>query len=392
MHPKHFVAGRRSRQYFFVPIGIKAAFLVIFWALPLGVPLLIMVLSDFVISNVHRAALGWANLGGYRCVQPPTFASQEAVFQRGHQLGIRMHDTAIDYGRGFAEEGLGLAWTQSAIPRNELRIQSKVLRQIVAPKSGDEYREAGLWRCPEPYSQQITHWDWSYEGTLEQARQSRQRLRIEHHDGLALHDPAEAVADGGMALQDLGEGALTALRDLQEEGLLREIGIGTKVIDILPSLVRLYPGVFSYFMIMNYNLLDHQACVEESIPLCRDEGIQLFMAGPYASGILASSLDEIDPTFYYRRATPEMIRVVQRLAALAREFDLPSLRPVALQFVAANPAFSRIILGGRTAEEIEENISNLSYPVPADFWVRLREEKIGGKPIIHPQAPLPELS
>jgi D-threo-aldose 1-dehydrogenase len=303
-----------------------------------------------------------------------------------------MHDTAIDYGRGFAEEGLGLAWTQSAIPRNQLRIQSKVLRQIVPPQSGDKYREAGLWCCPEPYAQQITDWDWSYHGTLEQARQSRQRLRIEYHDGLALHDPAEAVAGGRMTLEDLGHEALRALRDLKEKGLLREIGIGTKVIDILPSLVRLYPGVFSYFMIMNYNLLDHHACVQELIPLCREHDIQLFLAGPYASGILASALDEIDPTFYYRRATPEMIRIVQRLAALAREFDLPSLRPIAVQFVAANPAFSRIIFGGRTVQEIEENISNLSYPVPADLWMRLRQEKIGGKPIIHPQAPLPELS
>src|SRR5437868_971108 len=118
---------------------------------------------------VERAALGWANLGGLACATAPTHADQRAVFEHAHQLGVRMHDTAIDYGRGFAEIGLGLAWTETRIRREELRIQSKVLRKIIAPNEGQKYREAGLWNCPEPYSRMITTWDWSYEGVLRQA-------------------------------------------------------------------------------------------------------------------------------------------------------------------------------------------------------------------------------
>jgi len=122
---------------------------------------------------IERAALGWANLGGYACSQPPAVADQRAVFDCAHRLGVRMHDTAIDYGRGFAEKGLGLAWTQTGIARNELRIQSKVLRRIVRPKEGQQYREAGSWRCPEPYAGLVTEWDWSYAGVVQQARASR---------------------------------------------------------------------------------------------------------------------------------------------------------------------------------------------------------------------------
>jgi D-threo-aldose 1-dehydrogenase len=301
-----------------------------------------------------------------------------------------MHDSAIDYGRGFAEEGLGRAWTEGGIGRDELRIQSKVLRRIVAPKAGQEYREAGLWCCPAPYAGRITDWDWSYKGTLQQARQSRERLRIGYHDGLALHDPAEAMGQGGLRIEDLGAGTLRALRDLQGKGMLRDIGVGTKQIDILAELARAWPGVFDYFMIMNYNLLDHEACLNWLIPLCQDQGIELFLAGPYASGILASSLEELDPTFYYRAATTGQRSVVKRLAALAREYGLQSLKPVAVQFVAANEAFSRIVFGGRTAEEIEENLGNLVYPVPAEFWSRLRKERVNGKALIHPSAPLPK--
>lgn len=341
------------------------------------------------MKDVERAALGWANLGGYACAKPPTHSDQQSVFERAHQLGVRTQDTAIDYGRGFAEEGLGSAWTASKIPRRELRIQSKVLRRIVTPGLGQHYREAGLWTCPEPYASRITTWDWSYAGVMEQASESRQRLCVDYHDGLALHDPAEA-REAGMQLRDLDSGASAALRDLKQQGLLREIGIGTKEIDIVLELLRLYPKVFDYVMIMNYNLLDHHRCIDELIPCCQDEGIRLFLAGPYASGILTSSTSEVNPLLYYKQAEGDVLRKTGLLMQLAREYEMSSLRPAAVQFVAANPAFSRIVFGGRSASEIEENIGNLSFPIPREFWKRLRETKLDDKPLIHPKAPLPE--
>ena len=339
----------------------------------------------------ERAALGWANLGGYACAQPPTHSDQRAVFERAHQLGVRMHDTAIDYGRGFSELGLGLAWTELGIPRKELRIQSKVLRKIVPPTAGKEYREAGLWNCPEPYSHYITTWDWSYDGVLKQAEESRSRLRIDYHDGLALHDPIEAMNEAGLRLADLESTGLAALRDLKQRGLLREIGVGTKEISILPELLRLYRGVFDYFMIMNYNLLDHDRCIDELIPLAEDHGISLFLAGPYASGILATPFDQINTTFYYRPAPLEVVSKVECLIRLAREFGLNSLRRAAVQFVVANSTFSKIVFGGRTPAELEENVSYLIDPLPSEFWRRLRHQKCDGRPLIHPCAPLFEV-
>ena len=341
-------------------------------------------------NDVERAALGWANLGGYACAKPLTHSEQKSIFDRAHQLGVRMHDTAIDYGRGFAEEGLGLAWTAGQIPRDELRIQSKVLRRIITPESGQQYREAGLWSCPEPYASRITTWDWSYSGVLHQAAESRERLRIDYHNGLALHDPAEAIREAGFRLVDLDAGALAALRDLKQQGRLREIGVGSKEIDVVLDLLRLYPRPFDYFMIMNYNLLDHHRCLDKLIPACQDHGVRLFLAGPYASGILASSTSEMNPFLYYKKADRDVVRKTELLVQLAREHGMNSLRPAAVQFVAANSTFSRIIFGGRTPTEIEENIGNLSSPIPAAFWQRLRETTLDGKPLIHPKAPLPE--
>jgi D-threo-aldose 1-dehydrogenase len=341
------------------------------------------------MNTMERAALGWANLGGYACANPPSHGDQKNVFECAHALGVRMHDTAIDYGRGFAEIGLGLSWTELKIPRTELRIQSKVLRRIVTPANGQQYREAGLWNCPKPYADFITIWDWSYDGVCQQAAESRARLQIDFHDGLALHDPVEAIAEAGLSLTDLGNSALAALRDLQQKGLLREIGVGTKDISILPELVRLYPGVFDYFMIMNYNLLDHERCLEELIPLCRDQGIALFLAGPYASGILASPFDETNATFYYRRAEPQTVQKVKQLTKLAREFGLESLKPIAVQFVAANPGFRKIVFGGRTPSEVEENIGYLNYKLPSSLWEKLRVETFRGQPLVHPRTPFP---
>jgi D-threo-aldose 1-dehydrogenase len=337
----------------------------------------------------NRAALGWANLGGYACQEPPTHALQAAVFDTAQQCGITMHDTAVDYGRGFAEEGLGLAMANSKANRATLRIQSKVLRQIVHDQSAIAYREKDLWRCPLPYQNWPTTWDWSYEGALRQAAESRERLRVAYHDGLSLHDPAEAVREAGMRLDDLDNTALAALRDLKEQGQLRSIGIGTKEVPIVLELLDRYPGVFDYLMIMNYNLLDHEQALNDLIPRCAEMGIELFLAGPYASGILAAPLDSAG-TFYYRTPSAQILAKLRVLSDLAHEFGVSSLKPVAVQFVAAQPAFTRIVFGGRSPDELRENLGYMNTAIPAPFWKRLREVKVNGKLLIHPSAPLPD--
>jgi len=341
------------------------------------------------ISPANRAALGWANLGGYACQEPPTHALQAVVFETAQQCGIPMHDTAVDYGRGFAEEGLGLAIANSTANRAALRIQSKVLRQIVREQSAIAYREKDLWRCPLPYQDWSTTWDWSYEGVLRQAAESRERLQVAYHDGLALHDPAEAVREAGMRLGDLGTTALAALKDLKEQGQLRAIGIGTKEIPIVLELLDLYPGVFDYLMIMNYNLLDHEQALDYLIPRCAEMGIELFLAGPYASGILAAPMD-CSGSFYYRIPSQQVLGKVRTLNNLAREFGLSSLKPVAVRFVAAQPAFTKIVFGGRSPDELRENFSYMNSAIPAPFWKRLRQVEVDGKLLIHPNAPLPD--
>jgi D-threo-aldose 1-dehydrogenase len=300
-----------------------------------------------------------------------------------------MHDTAVDYGRGYAEEGLGLALAATKVSRAGLRIQSKVLRKIIRQTEGLPYREKDLWRCPLPYQNWSTAWDWSYEGVLEQAAESRERLQINYHDGLSLHDPAEAIREAGLRLEDLEGGALAALRDLKQRGQLRSIGIGSKEIPIAMELLDLYPSVFDYLMIMNYNLLDHAEAVDQLIPRCVDLGIELYLAGPYASGILAEPLDALGGRFYYGTPPAKVVAKVRAMRELAREFGLGSLKPVAVQFVAAQPAMAKIVFGGRSREEIVENIDYLNSPIPAEFWKRLREVKTAGRPIIHPKAPVP---
>jgi D-threo-aldose 1-dehydrogenase len=339
---------------------------------------------------LHRAALGWANLGGYACARPPTRSLQQLVVQAAHEAGIRFHDTAIDYGRGYAEEGLAEAVANLGIARTDLRIQSKVLRKIVKTPSG-AYREADLWNCPEPHQSWSTAWDWTYEGVLQQAAESRKRLGIDCHDGLALHDPAEAVREAGVRPDELGRTALAALRDLQQKGELREIGIGSKEISVTLKLLELYPDVFDYVMIMNYNLLDHDQAVDELIPRCEEMRARLFLAGPYASGLLAGSLESLDGPFYYRKAPSEILGKAKALAQLARKYGLKTLKPIAVQFAAANPAVTSIVFGGRTPDEVRENVGNLEAAIPVEFWSELRELPHAGKPLIHPKAPLPHL-
>jgi len=54
------------------------------------------------------------------------------------------------------------------------------------------------------------------------------------------------------------------------------------------------------------------------------------------------------------------LRKVEGMLALAREFGMNNLKPAAVQFVAANEAFGKIVFGGRTPDEdvrlLRENV------------------------------------
>ena len=64
--------------------------------------------------------------------------------------------------------------------------------------------------------------------------------------------------------------------------------------------------------------------------------------------------------------------------------------PAALQFVAAQPYLSGIVLGPRDASDVPINAQFLKMSIPGAYWDEVSRTEIDGQPLIHPSAPLPK--
>jgi D-threo-aldose 1-dehydrogenase len=115
--------------------------------------------------------------------------------------------------------------------------------------------------------------------------------------------------------------------------------------------------------------------------ICSARGIGLVLGGVYNSGILANPLP--GATFDYRQADPALLVRAQRLDAICRAHGV-DLKAAAIQFALAHPAVSGVIMGARTAAEVEENMAMAGSQVPGDVWKDIRREGL-----IDRRAPVP---
>ena len=74
-----------------------------------------------------------------------------------------------------------------------------------------------------------------------------------------------------------------------------------------------------------------------------------------------------------RWLSPPRQEQFKRLYALLDEIELP-LPEVALRMVLANPDVSTILMGARSVEEVEQNVSSIEKgPLPVDILTKLQE-------------------
>lgn len=342
--------------------------------------------------EVTPLGLGTVPLGGL--YEPVSDAEASALVQRSYELGIRLFDTAPQYGSGLAEERLGAVLPD--LPRDQIVVATKVgrlLRPITfgaktrrvlveSIRSGDVRRVAGdamkvarrLARGRSGVDVQLgapfdrdqaalePYYDFSYEGVMRSVEESLRRLRLDRVDLLYIHDPDhhhDAAIDG----------AFKALDRLRSDGTVGAIGVGMNQTAMLVRFAR--EAAFDMFLAAGrYTLLDQDA-LEELIPECERRGISLVVGGVYNSGILA------DPTagakFNYERAPGTVLERAQRIQAVCARHGIP-LMAAAIQFPLGNPVVAAVLTGVRSVAEIEQNVAMFKIEIPDALWQELRSE------------------
>jgi D-threo-aldose 1-dehydrogenase len=310
-----------------------------------------------------HAGLGTAAIGGlFRAVEE---RAAVATVERAYERGLRFFDTAPLYGLGLAERRLGSVL--AARPRDDFVLATKVGRLLRADAPPDPAQS--FWEGAPAVNPTF---DFSSDGVLRSVEESLERLGLDRIDVLHIHDPDEHY-------EEALTGAYPALDRLRSEGVIDAVGVGMNHVEVLARFARA-ADLDCVLVAGRYTLLD-QAALPELLPLCRERGIAVIVGGVYNSGILA------DPspgaTFDYRPAPAAWLERAQRLKSVCERHGV-SLMAAALQFPLAHPAVATVLLGARSAAELDESLELLSVAIPNDLWAEL-----GSEGLLREDAPTP---
>jgi D-threo-aldose 1-dehydrogenase len=285
-------------------------------------------------TSLPAVGLGCAPLGGlFDTVDDVT---ARGVLDRAWERGVRYFDTAPLYGAGLSERRVGAALRGR--PRDEFVLSTKIGRLLV-PGTPDPSFSGTPALAPR--------FDFSANGIRRSLEESLERLQLERIDVALIHDPEDHI-----------EAALGAVASLG--ALVDTIGVGTNSVNTALTFVN--EGAVDCVLIAGrYTLLDDSAAIE-LLPPCAARGVHVIAGGVLNSGLLSGGT-----TFDYAPAPAEMIAKRDALEATCARYGVP-LAAAAFQFPLRHPAISSVLVGARSAAELETDLDLLRLPIPEELW------------------------
>ncbi|MEV5378070.1 aldo/keto reductase [Streptomyces nondiastaticus] len=222
---------------------------------------------------------------------PEDRGSAVALLRRAVELGVDLIDTADAYSLGESEELIA----EALHPYDGVTVATKV--GVVRPSPGE-------W---------VTHGHPAY--LRQQAELALRRLRVERLDLLQLHriDPAYPLAD-----------QLGALRQLQDEGKVRHIGLSEVTVGELRAAQEIVP-VASVQNVYNLSERGHDDVVDHAAA----HGITFFAYFPVAVGAHAAPGGPVAEVAREVGATPAQTALAWLLHRSPTLVPLPGTRSLA---------------------------------------------------------------
>ena len=252
----------------------------------------------------------------------------EAI-ERAVELGINWIDTAAVYGLGHSEELVGKAVAgmkqKPYIFTKCSMVWDNVTRQVGYSLKADSIRR--------------------------ECEASLKRLQVDAIDLYQIHWPNPDA--------DLEEGWGEMAR-LQEEGLVRHIGVSNFSVDQLRRALSIAPVAS---LQPPYSML-RPAVEKELLPFCLEQNIGVIVYSPMLSGMLTGSMTRERATNFsandWRRQNKEFqeprLSANLELVELLKRIGAPhgrSAGEVAIAWDLRNPAVTGAIVGGRNAAQVE---------------------------------------
>ena len=288
--------------------------------------------------RVSELALGGLFVSSFGA---PFEQGREAT-RRALELGVNYVDTAPGYGN--SEEVLGRFLEGTTAP------------VILSTKLGGR---------PRPFLPQ------DKAGLRRSVEESLRLLKRDRIDILMIHEPDRPGEYDWWTDLDTFEGPVLELLDeLKREGVIGHTGLGGTTAYELARLVR--TGRFDVVLTaFNYSLLWREA-EREILPAALEHGVGVVIGSPLQQGALARRYDD-EIRHGARWLSPPRRAQYRALYDLLDEAGL-SLPEAGLRFALSNPHVACVLMGARSAEEVEQNAAAVERgPLPPDLLARLDE-------------------
>ncbi|MCU1685050.1 MAG: oxidoreductase [Amycolatopsis sp.] len=299
--------------------------------------------------TVTPLGLGCAQLGNL--YQAMTDENAALTVARAWDEGIRYFDTAPHYGLGLSERRLGAAL--AAYPRADYVLSTKVGRVLEPDPDGASLRDAELFDVPAAYRRR---WDFSRDGVLRSLEDSLTRLGLDRIDIAYVHDPDNHF-------EEAASGALPALLELREQGVIGAFGVGMNQTPMLTEFIR-RSDLDAVMVAGRYTLLS-QPALDELLPLCEERGIAVMAAGVFNGGILATASPGIK--YDYVDAPADVVAKAEAIAAVCAKHGV-ELPQAAMALPAAHPAVATVVVGAQTPDQVSANVARARAEVPPGLW------------------------
>ncbi|HVN93510.1 MAG TPA: aldo/keto reductase [Terracidiphilus sp.] len=283
----------------------------------------------------------WSNAWG-----PQDDADSIAAIHRAIDLGANWIDTAAVYGLGHSEEMVGRA------------VKSLKRKPYIFTKCSLRWG-----------SDRAVYNSLKADSIAEEVEGSLKRLGVDVIDLYQIHWPKPE--------EDVEEGWETLAR-LQEVGKVRWIGVSNFSVDQMKRAMKIAPITS---LQPPYSML-RRKIEADILPFAQANGIGVINYSPMLSGMLTGKMTaeraaNLAPDDW-RRGNKEFNqpRLAQnlRLVELLREIGnghgvTPGV--VAIAWVLHNPAITGAIVGGRSAQQVDETAAALTFRLSEDEFTRI---------------------
>jgi pyridoxine 4-dehydrogenase len=264
--------------------------------------------------QVHRLGFGAMRITGDGIWGPPDDPEEaRRVLHRVVELGIDLIDTADSYGPEVSENLIAEA------------LHPYPDGLVIATKGGLRRTGPGQWpRDARP------------ERLKECCEASLRRLKLDRIDLYQLHSPDPQVPY---------EDSVGALKELQDEGKIRHVGVSNVSLEELAQA----RGIVEVVTVQNrYNVTDRHS--EDVLEACEEAGIGFIPWFPLATGRLAEPGGALDKIAQSHDATPAQIALAWLLARSPVMLPIPGTSSV--EHLEEDVAATRIELSPDEVREI----------------------------------------